>query len=203
MASTRRMLKRTFDLIIALVALVAAIPLCLVLGLIIRATTPGPAFFIQTRVGRNGQDFKILKFRTMAMGTAERATREISATQVTPIGRLLRKSKLDELPQLWNVARGHMSLVGPRPCLPNQTELIKARKRPGVDTARPGITGLAQVHGIDMSSPHLLAAIDGLYVRRRTFCGDMHLILATLGLAKPPGSKVKRLRSLKCVETAG
>jgi lipopolysaccharide/colanic/teichoic acid biosynthesis glycosyltransferase len=118
-----------------------------------------PLFF-QTRVGRRQKSFVLVKFRTMRPDTASVATHLVDVSAVTGIGRFLRRTKLDELPQLWNVIKGDMSLVGPRPCLFNQEELIVERARRGVFDARPGITGLAQIQGIDMSTPELLAKTD-------------------------------------------
>jgi lipopolysaccharide/colanic/teichoic acid biosynthesis glycosyltransferase len=116
--------------------------------------------FTQERVGRNHAPFVLVKFRTMRPDTVSVATHLADASVITPFGRFLRRTKLDELPQLWNVLWGDMSLVGPRPCLFNQQELIVQRAALGVFAARPGITGLAQVQGIDMSTPELLAKTD-------------------------------------------
>jgi O-antigen biosynthesis protein WbqP len=116
--------------------------------------------FRQERVGRYQKPFVLVKFRTMRPETASVATHLADASSVTSFGQFLRRTKLDELPQLWNVLRGDMSLVGPRPCLFNQEELIAARAARRVFDARPGITGLAQVQGIDMSTPELLAETD-------------------------------------------
>jgi lipopolysaccharide/colanic/teichoic acid biosynthesis glycosyltransferase len=124
----------------------------------------------------------LLKFRTMRPGTAHVATHLASADAVTPYGRFLRRSKLDELPQMWNVLTGDMSLVGPRPCLPSQGELIAARERLGVLEARPGITGLAQVRGIDMSTPQLLAQTDAHMLGALTLGAYFrYLVLTALG----------------------
>jgi lipopolysaccharide/colanic/teichoic acid biosynthesis glycosyltransferase len=120
----------------------------------------GAPLFRQQRVGRHQRPFVLVKFRTMRPGTASVATHLADAAAITPFGRFLRRSKLDELPQLWNVLKGDMSLVGPRPCLPNQQELIEERAARGVFAARPGITGLALISGIDMSTPRLLAETD-------------------------------------------
>ena len=116
----------------------------------------------------------------MYSGTANLPTHQVEASAVTSLGELLRRFKIDELPQLWNVLLGDMSLVGPRPCLPSQAELVEARKRLGVFTVRPGITGLAQVSGVDMSDANRLAEIDGQYVRTQSLVGDLRLIWATL-----------------------
>lgn len=116
--------------------------------------------YIQERVGRKKQTYLMFKFRTMPINTKSAPTHEIDPNLVTKIGRFLRRYKLDELPQLWNVLRGDMSLVGPRPCLPSQVSLINAREKLGVFNSRPGVTGLAQINGIDMSQPELLAKTD-------------------------------------------
>ena len=120
----------------------------------------GSPLFRQTRVGRHQKPFVLVKFRTMKAGTASVASHLADATAITRWGRFLRRTKLDELPQLWNVLKGEMSLVGPRPCLFNQEELVQERAKRGVYEVRPGITGLAQTKGIDMSTPVLLAETD-------------------------------------------
>jgi O-antigen biosynthesis protein WbqP len=191
-----RMIKRLFDIVVASAGLLITAPVCVFIVGLIRLTSTGPAFFRQSRVGLSGDVFSILKFRTMHHGTANRPTHEIAATQVTGVGRLLRATKLDEVPQLWNVLRGDMSLVGPRPCLPQQIELVRLRQANGVLQVPPGITGLAQVIGIDMSVPRRLAAIDALYVRNRSFGLDLRIILATLGLAPFKSPRGKRSRGL-------
>ena len=150
---------RIFDFIFALVGLVLGFPILLVLFVIGLFDTGSP-LFRQERVGRNGKTFTLIKFRTMPVNTASVATHLVNASTVTPFGNFLRRSKLDELPQLWNVLKGEMSLVGPRPCLFNQEELIAERSSRGVLEARPGVTGLAQVNDIDMSTPVLLAETD-------------------------------------------
>jgi O-antigen biosynthesis protein WbqP len=172
--------KRLFDLMAAAAGLAVFWPVLAAVMVAIRLGSPGPAVFAQTRVGLRGQPFTCYKLRTMRRDTASLPSHEVGASALTSIGGFLRRSKLDELPQLYNVVRGDMSLVGPRPCLPSQTALIGARKRHGALDARPGITGLAQVQGIDMSDPERLAAQDGLYVRTRTFQGDLALIARTL-----------------------
>ncbi len=120
----------------------------------------GSPLFRQERVGRHQKPFTLVKFRTMRPDTQSVATHLANPAAVTPLGAFLRRTKLDELPQLWNVLKGDMSLVGPRPCLFNQTELIVERASRGVFAARPGITGLSQINGIDMSTPKLLADTD-------------------------------------------
>jgi len=152
-------LLRVFDLLLSLVALIVGLPLFLLIYVISFLDTGSP-LFRQARVGRDGRPFTLVKFRTMKLGTPSVATHLASTSSVTAFGRFLRRTKLDELPQLWNVLRGEMSFVGPRPCLFSQEELVQARDRRGVLRARPGITGLAQLKGIDMSTPTLLAEKD-------------------------------------------
>lgn len=150
---------RVLDLFFSALGLLLASPLLLILTIAGLFDTGSP-LFRQTRVGRNKKPFTLVKFRTMRPDTAHVATHLADASAVTGFGQFLRCTKLDELPQLWNVLKGEMSLVGPRPCLFSQQDLIEARERLGVFRARPGITGLAQVNDIDMSTPELLAETD-------------------------------------------
>ena len=173
-------MKRTLDLLAALCGLLIASPVLLLMALAIRLETPGPAVFSQPRVGRGGRIFTCYKLRSMYSGTAQKATHEVALSSVTRLGKFLRRSKLDEIPQLLNVVLGDMSLVGPRPCLPSQTELIEARRRTGALDVRPGITGLAQIQDVDMSDPDRLAKIDGEYARTQSLPLDLKIILATL-----------------------
>ena len=153
------MMLRFLDIVFAGVGLIVAIPLMALLYLA-GLFDSGTPLFRQTRVGRFQKPFTLVKFRTMRPDTQSVATHLANPSAVTPLGALLRRTKLDELPQLWNVLTGEMSLVGPRPCLFNQTELIEERAARGVFAVRPGITGLAQIGGIDMSNPRLLAETD-------------------------------------------
>lgn len=173
-------MKRAFDVLAASSGLVLCLPLGLVIAALVRLTSPGPAIFKQVRVGRDRRPFACYKFRTMRAGTGDYPTHESPSGAVTPIGHMLRRAKLDELPQLWNVLKGEMSLVGPRPCLPSQSLLVAERERRGVYHCRPGITGLAQVRGIDMSAPERLAEEDGIYARSRTLLLDVRILLATV-----------------------
>lgn len=150
---------RVLDIIFSLMGLVLGLPVLLVIYLVGLFDTGAP-LFRQERVGRHQKPFTLVKFRTMRVGTASVASHLADANAITPMGHFLRRTKLDELPQLWNVLKGEMSLVGPRPGLFNQQELLQARQLHGVFEARPGITGLAQVSGIDMSTPELLAQTD-------------------------------------------
>jgi len=173
-------MNRFLEWLLAAAGLVLALPVLAVLVPVIRLASPGPALFRQERVGRNRERFTLYKLRTMTQGTVQAGTHEVSAAAVTPVGRFLRASKLDELPQLINVVRGEMALVGPRPCLPVQEELIEEREKRGVFALRPGITGLGQVRGIDMSDPVRLAECDAEYVARRSFAGDVRLLWQTV-----------------------
>ncbi|MCV0396091.1 MAG: sugar transferase [Rhizobiaceae bacterium] len=184
-------MKRSFDLAAALAGLVLAAPAILVLVILIRRDTPGPGLFGQQRVGRRGRPFRCWKLRTMHADTPERPSHEIGTSQVTRVGAWLRRRKLDELPQLWNIVRGEMSFVGPRPCLPSQTALIEERERRGVFAVRPGITGLAQINDIDMSDPVRLAEIDADYVRRRSFAFDMAILIRTVFAGAGAGDRVR------------
>ena len=157
-------LLRITDFIIAIISLVCAAPLMSILVFIGFFDT-GKPIFQQSRLGMHQKKFKIIKFRTMRLDTASLATHLTNPSSITTFGRFLRHSKLDELPQLWNVLKGEMSLVGPRPGLANQIELTLARNKFGVFSVRPGITGLAQVNGIDMSTPDILAETDAYMIK--------------------------------------
>jgi lipopolysaccharide/colanic/teichoic acid biosynthesis glycosyltransferase len=150
---------RLFDFTFSFVGLILLLPVFIILSTIGYFDTGSP-IFRQERVGLNKRVFKLMKFRSMHLNTQSVATHLASASSITPFGNFLRKSKLDELPQLINVLKGDMSLVGPRPNLFNQTELIQERDSRGVYNVRPGITGLAQINKIDMSTPQRLAETD-------------------------------------------
>ncbi|MEF2552068.1 sugar transferase [Aurantimonas sp. A2-1-M11] len=173
-------MKRLFDFTASLAGLICLGWLIGVLAIFVRRDSEGPGIYAQPRVGRDGRVFTCYKLRTMHRATASAASHETPASAVTALGRRLRSWKLDELPQLWNVLRGEMSFVGPRPCLPSQTLLIEERARRGVLAVRPGITGEAQVQGVDMSDPVRLAEIDARYVASRSFLSDLKLILRTV-----------------------
>lgn len=152
-------LLRLFDILLSLFGLVVGLPVLLAL-LVLGYFDTGSPLFRQERVGRNQQPFTLVKFRTMRPDTASVASHLADQSAITPLGRFMRKTKLDELPQLWNVLKGEMSLVGPRPGLFNQEELTTERDEQGIFSVRPGITGLAQVNNVDMSTPKLLAETD-------------------------------------------
>lgn len=170
---------RLIDLAFAVFIIVCLWWLMLAMWAAVRLTSPGPGIFAQERIGRGGRPFTCYKFRTMRHGTKQAGTHEVGAAQVTPVGRFLRASKIDEFPQAWNILRNEMSLVGPRPCLPVQTALIDARQRRGVLMAKGGITGWSQIRNVDMSDPEQLAALDAQYLDLRTLPLDLKIILRT------------------------
>jgi lipopolysaccharide/colanic/teichoic acid biosynthesis glycosyltransferase len=180
---------RFFDLLFSTLGLVIGFPVLLVLTLIGVFDTGSP-LFRQQRVGRHQKPFTLVKFRTMKPDTASVASHLADASSITSFGRFLRRTKLDELPQLWNVLKGEMSLVGPRPCLFNQEELIEERARRDVFDARPGITGLAQVNDIDMSTPKLLAETDQKMLGELTVTAYFRYILLTVA-GKGTGDRVR------------
>lgn len=184
-------MKRLFDIVAATFALISLAPLIAVAILVVRWTSPGPGIFRQVRVGRKGRPFRCYKLRTMFSGSPSVPTHEATASLITPAGQFLRRTKIDELPQLWNVLKGEMSFVGPRPCLPSQDRLVSERRSLGVLELRPGITGLAQVRGVDMSDPVRLAQIDAEYLQTVTFLGDLLIILKTVS-GRGRGDRIRR-----------
>lgn len=179
---------RLFDFVFSLLGLVVGFPVLLLLTVIGLFDTGSP-IFSQKRVGRNKRPFTLVKFRTMKKDTASVASHLASADAITSFGRFLRRTKLDELPQLWNVLKGEMSLVGPRPCLFNQEELVAEREQRGVLAVRPGITGLAQVNDIDMSTPRLLAETDQKMLENLTLGAYFRYIFMTVA-GKGAGDRV-------------
>jgi O-antigen biosynthesis protein WbqP len=176
-----RAVKRLFDLLLAVcAACVLAVPVLLV-ALAVRATSPGPALYWSNRVGRGNHIFKMPKFRSMRVGTPAVATHLLAdpASHLTPIGSFLRKSSLDELPQLWSIFVGDMSFVGPRPALFNQHDLVALRTQHGVDTLLPGLTGWAQVNGRDELPIPQKVALDVEYLQRRSLWFDIRILWLT------------------------
>lgn len=175
------MIKRMFDLLLAMsVGIVLLVPI-LLLVVLVRVTSPGPALYWSDRVGRDNRVFKMPKFRSMRVGTPTVATHLMTNPDafLTPIGSFLRKSSLDELPQLWSIIKGDMSMVGPRPALFNQDDLIALRTENGVHKLVPGLTGWAQINGRDELPIPQKVALDVEYMRRRSFWFDLQIILAT------------------------
>lgn len=180
---------RLFDILASFFGLLFLSPVLIWLW-IVGWFVNGIPLFRQQRVGRRQQPFVLVKFRTMRVNTTSIATHLVDASAITPFGSFLRRTKLDELPQLWNVLKGDMSLVGPRPCLLNQEELIVEREERGVFNVRPGITGLAQIRGIDMSTPELLAKTDAEMLKSLRVSSYFYYILMT-ALGKGAGDRVR------------
>ena len=175
-------MKRSFDILLALVAaLVFALPMVL-LALAVRLSSRGPALYWSDRVGRRNVLFCMPKFRTMKVGTPAVATHLLAdpVRHLTPIGAFLRRASMDELPQLWSVLKGDMSLVGPRPALFNQHDLIELRTQAGIDELKPGLTGWAQINGRDDLPIPQKVALDREYLLRRSFRFDMQILFLTL-----------------------
>ena len=182
-----RFVKRPLDAALAAVLLVVLAPLFVVVALAVRLLDPGPAIFRQTRVGRDGNPFRISKFRSMPLGTGDIPSDRLGAIELKPIGRFLRRTNLDELPQLWHIFVGDMSFVGPRPAIPLQTELLALREQNGSAALRPGLTGLAQVNGYDGMPVPEKAGYDGRYAARISLAMDLAILLRTFGyLRRPP-----------------
>jgi len=175
------MIKRIFDLFLACLAvLVLALPFLIVLAAV-RLTSPGPVLYWSDRVGRNNIIFKMPKFRTMRIDTPELATHLLENPQqyLTPVGSFLRKSSLDELPQLWSILKGDMSFVGPRPALFNQDDLVELRTRHGVEKMMPGLTGWAQINGRDELPIPDKVKLDVEYMYKQSFVFDLRILFLT------------------------
>ena len=181
---------RIFDIFFSFVGLILLGPILIVL-IIIGYFDTGSPIFRQERVGKNKQPFRLMKFRSMHVNAPSVATHLASASSITPFGSFLRKSKLDELPQLWNVFVGDMSLVGPRPNLFNQEELINERDSRGVYSVRPGITGLAQINRIDMSTPQVIAETDAKMIQELNTRSYFKYIFLTV-FGKGFGDRIKK-----------
>jgi O-antigen biosynthesis protein WbqP len=174
-------MKRIFDMVLAVFAGVFLLLPLVVTALMVRLTSKGPALYWSDRVGRNNQIFKMPKFRSMQVGTPAVATHLLSDpdSYLTPIGSFLRKSSLDELPQFWNILKGDMSFVGPRPALFNQQDLIELRTKAGVHQLMPGLTGWAQINGRDELPIPQKVALDVEYLHRRSIGFDFYIIFMT------------------------
>lgn len=181
---------RFLDVLLSFVGLFLLSPFLTIIFIIGLFDTGSP-LFRQERIGRNKKPFTLVKFRTMRMDTASVASHLADASAITSFGHFLRKTKLDELPQLWNVLLGDMSLVGPRPNLFNQNELISERDALGVYDVRPGITGLAQIKDIDMSQPELLAMTDAEMISTMSVANYFKYIFLTVS-GKGQGDRVRR-----------
>ena len=174
-------MKRTFDLLLAAFAACFLLLPVLLVALLVRLTSKGPVLYWSDRVGRNNTIFKMPKFRSMQIGTPAVATHLLSNpdSYLTPIGSFLRKSSLDELPQLWSIIKGDMSFVGPRPALFNQHDLIELRTRSGVHELLPGLTGWAQVNGRDELPIPAKVKLDVVYLNRQSLWFDVRILWLT------------------------
>jgi O-antigen biosynthesis protein WbqP len=179
------MIKRLFDIALVLASLIILIPLALITYILVKITSKGPALYWSQRVGVNNQLFSMPKFRSMKIDTPALAThimnQQANPNQyLTPVGSFIRKSSLDELPQLWSVLKGDMSIVGPRPALFNQDDLISLRTEHDVHTLKPGITGWAQVNGRDEIPIPEKVELDAYYLKNQSFWLDCYIILLTV-----------------------
>lgn len=179
--------KRALDALGAAVLLLVLAPVFLAVTILITLFDPGPVIFRQIRTGRYCKPFRIYKFRSMPIDTDDVPSDQIGAVALTRVGRLLRRSNLDELPQLWNILRGDMSFIGPRPPLPTQVELLELRKANGAVALRPGLTGLAQVNGYDGMPFGEKSSFDGRYASNVNLATDLGIAIRTFGyLLRPP-----------------
>ena len=180
---------RFLDVFLSLIGIIFLSPVFVILWISLFFSCGSP-LFRQGRFGKDKKIFELIKFRTMSHKTEEVATHLVSQHSITRFGRFLRITKVDELPQLWNVFKGEMSLVGPRPGLPNQPQLTEAREKLDVFEVRPGITGLAQINGIDMSTPELLAQTDARMIAEMSVRNYFKYIFLTV-LGKGSGDRIK------------
>ena len=175
--------KRALDFILALAAMLVLSPLFAVIAVAVRLDSKGPVFFCQRRAGKGRLDFKMVKFRTMRQDTPHDTATHLlnnADSYITRVGALLRKTSLDELPQLWNIVRGDMAIVGPRPALWNQFDLLDERDKYGANDVRPGLTGWAQINCRDELPIAEKAALDGEYVRKMSLGFDLKCIVGTV-----------------------
>ena len=175
-------MRRLIDMVVSLILLVVLSPIFLVLATIIKLDSKGPVFFTQMRIGKENKLFKFYKFRTMTVGTPNVATEELkdSVSYITRFGKVLRKTSLDELPQLINIFKGDMAFIGPRPALYNRYNLKKLRTKAGVHRLLPGLTGWAQVNGRDMLSDAVKTSYDKYYLEHRSITFDLKILVRTV-----------------------
>lgn len=176
-------LKRVLDFFMSLLGIVVLSPIFLILAIIIKLTSPGPVLFKQKRVGKNKSHFNILKFRTMRTDTPKDCPTHLLSNPdqyITRIGKFMRKTSLDELPQLFNILKGDMAIIGPRPALWNQYDLIEERDKYKANDIKPGLTGWAQINGRDELEIDVKAALDGEYVEKMSFLFDCKCFFGTI-----------------------
>lgn len=179
----QKFIKRLIDFVLSLMGLIMLSPILIVIAIIIKVTSPGPVFFKQKRVGINKTHFNILKFRTMRTDTPKDCPTHLLENPdqyITPIGKFLRKTSLDELPQIINILVGDMSIIGPRPALWNQFDLIEERDKYGANDVVPGLTGWAQINGRDELEIDVKAKLDGEYVEKLSFAFDVKCFFGTI-----------------------
>ena len=182
---------RFFDFVFSFIAIFMIFPFIVLLSIILKFTGEGKIFFLQERIGKYKKKFKVIKFATMLENSPNigaGSITELNDPRILPLGKILRKTKIDELPQLINFLKGDLNLIGPRPGLQNQIQLREYREKDGIFDIRPGITGLSQVLGYDMSNPKLLSKIDKLYINKNNLRIDICILIATV--FKPFKSKV-------------
>lgn len=174
-------MKRLFDFVMSLIGIVVLSPIILIVSLAVKFTSPGPMLFKQRRIGKNNVEFEIYKFRTMRIDTPNVPTHLLKNPEqwITPVGKFLRKASLDELPQLFNILKGEMSIVGPRPALYNQIDLKEMRTEAGVHKLVPGLTGWAQINGRDEIPLSLKVKLDKEYLMKKSFFFDIKIIFMT------------------------
>lgn len=175
-------MKRIFDFLMSLIAIIILSPVILIVALAVKFTSPGPILFKQRRIGKDNVEFEIYKFRTMRIDTPNVPTHLLENPEqwITPVGKFLRKTSLDELPQLFNILKGEMSIVGPRPALYNQIDLRDMRTAVGVHKLIPGLTGWAQINGRDEIPLSLKVRLDKEYLDRKSFLFDIKIIFMTV-----------------------
>ena len=175
-------LKRVFDFFMSLIAIIILSPVILIVALAVKFTSPGPMLFKQRRIGKDNVEFEIYKFRTMRIDTPNVPTHLLENPDqwITPVGKFLRKTSLDELPQLFNILKGEMSIVGPRPALYNQIDLKEMRTEAGVHKLVPGLTGWAQINGRDEIPLSLKVKLDKEYLEKKNFLFDIKIIFMTV-----------------------
>lgn len=179
--------KRLFDIVLVLVTAIALLPLLILVALLIKLFDPGPIIFCQKRVGLKGKNFDFYKFRSMPVNTGDIPSDQLGSIRMTCVGKLIRRTNIDELPQLFNILKGDMSVVGPRPPLINQKELIEHRHKNRAILCRPGLTGLAQISSFNGMSLCEKADLDGEYAMSISFKNDLLIIIKTFGyLLRPP-----------------
>ena len=181
-------LKRFVDILMAICAMIILLPLLFIIAFFIKIHDGGPIIFKQKRIGKDGREFLFLKFRSMPINTPNVVSTDTKKLNITPVGKIIRRTNLDEIPQMINVLKGDMSIIGPRPCLPNQQSLIDLRRENGSLKLRPGLTGWAQVNAYDFMPEIEKANFDGEYYNKVSFVMDLKIVMGTIKYftKKPP-----------------